>query len=205
MRRMTFNAAELDKFRVINGDFDFVSEVIEQASKHEPWSEIVKSIERNGPYKPVLIFDSISNYFYFGTQENHKLYVQTLYDKQGYALEIKYDNITDKLTITITEENYITYDDPPKMYRHQMTITNQNNVSVTYIVNASNDLVINTLEKFIEVTKANADYIGLASYQDASNNVQPAFIRYSFGNVVIQLQNGSVSPMKSISDIVTPI
>ena len=86
MRRMTFNAAELDKFIVINGDFDFVSEVIEQASKHEPWSEIVKSIERNGPYKPVLIFDSISNYFYFGTQENHKLYVQTLYDKQGYAL-----------------------------------------------------------------------------------------------------------------------
>ena len=93
----------------------------------------------------------------------------------------------------------------PKMYRHQLTITNQSNVSVTYIVNASNGLVIDTLEKFVAVTKANADYAGLASYQDASNHVQPAFIRYSYGNVIIQLQNGSVSPMKSISDIVTPI
>ena len=203
MKRMTFNAAELDKFIVISGAFGFENKVLEQASKHEPWSEIVKAIDNGFAYKPVLIFDITNNEFYFGTQENDTLYLQTLYGNQGYALEIQYDNTTDKLTITSTEENYLTDADAPKMYRHQMTITDQSDVAVEYIVYASSDLVINTLENFVTVTKADANYTGLASYLGTDGNVHTAFIRYSYGNVIIQLQNGSVSPMKSVSDIVT--
>lgn len=41
--------------------------------------------------------------------------------------------------------------------------------------------------------------------EEASSNVQPAFIRYSAGNVIIQLQNGSIAPVKTITDIVTTI
>lgn len=205
MRRMPLNGADIEKFTFISGSFSYNNKTLEQASKHEPWSKIVKAINNGSAYKPVLMFDISNDELYFGTQQNDTLYLQTLYSNQGYALEINYDYTTDKLTITSTEENYLTDTDAPKMYRHQMTITNQSNVSVEYIVYASSNLVINTLEKFVTVTKANADYTGLASYLDASGNVQPAFIRYSFANVVIQLQNGSVSPMKSISDIVTPI
>ena len=202
MRRMPFNAEDVEKFVFISGEFGFTNNTLEQASKHEPWSEIVKVINTN---KPVLVYDTMNQALYIGNTDSEYMYLQSFYANQGYALEIQYDNTTDKLTITSTEENYITAADAPKMYRHQMTITDQGNVSVVYIVNASNNSVINTLEKFIEVTKANSDYTGLASYLDANGDVKPAFIRYGYGNVVIQLQNGSVSPMKSISDIVTPI
>ena len=201
MKRMTLNAAELDKFIILSGAFGFTNNTLEQASKQELWSEIVKVINTN---KPVLVYDTINQELYIGnTDSEHMMYLQTLYGDQGYALEILYDYTTDKLTITSTEENYLTDANAPKMYRHQMTITNQSNVSVEYTVYASNNSVIDNLEKFIEVTKADSNYTGLASYQDADGNVKPAYIRYSFGNVVIQVQNGSVSPMKSVSDIVT--
>lgn len=68
---------------------------------------------------------------------------------------------------------------------------------VSFDVSPSQDVVT--------VTKADKDYTGQALYLDASSNVQPAFIRYSAGNVIIQLQNGSIAPVKTITDIVTTI
>ena len=155
---------------------------------------------------PLIIYEYANDKIFVATNfgDCNEVWLHNLNINVNETLDLVYDG-QDTLSMSVKEDTFLTAANASKMYRHQLTITNQSNVSVTYIVNASNGLVIDTLEKFVAVTKANADYAGLASYQDASNHVQPAFIRYSAGNVIIQLQNGSVSPMKSISDIVTPI
>ena len=56
MRRMPLNAEDIEKFVFISGAFGFQTEVLEEASKHEPWSKIVNAIKSENVYKPVLIF-----------------------------------------------------------------------------------------------------------------------------------------------------
>lgn len=91
------------------------------------------------------------------------------------------------------------------LYRHQLILTNTNDVSVSYIIDSSNNLPIDSPQDFVTVTKADTDYTGHGLYLDTNNNIQPAFIRYSAGNVVIQLQNGSIAPLKSVKDKVKTI
>ena len=135
-----------------------------------------------------------------------------------YSKVITYDREQDTITIqseyvTFISEDYahtifgqtISGTGNIELYRHQMTITNADDVSVIYIVDSANDLVVNSAKNFVAVTKANTNYTGLASYLGADGDIHPAFIRYTAGNVVIQLQNGSISQMKSVTDIVTPI
>ena len=155
---------------------------------------------------PLIIYEYTNDRIFVATSfgDANEVYLHNLNGSVNLCLDLTYDS-QDTLSMTLTNETFLTAADAPKMYRHQMTITDQSNVAVDYIVYASNDLVINTLENFVTVTKANANYTGLASYLGADGNVHTAFIRYSYGNVVIQLQNGSVSPMKSVSDIVTLI
>lgn len=91
------------------------------------------------------------------------------------------------------------------LFRHQLILTNTNDVSVSYIIESSNNLPIDSPQDFVTVTKADTDYTGHGLYLDANSNIQPAFIRYSAGNVIIQLQNGSIAPLKSVKDKVTTI
>ena len=224
MRRMPLNAEELEKFTFLSGNFEFQNEErYENASKIYPYNELVKAVKKckiTKQAQPIILFDIGSERVYVGTiTSNNGIICNLVDDATSTAhFDLEYREDEDALDCYLTFENIITEDNAKtifgqtisgtgdiNLYRHQMTITNANDVSVVYIVNASNDLVINTLENFVTVTNANTSYTGLASYLDASGNVQPAFIRYSAGNVVIQLQNGSISPMKSISDIVTPI
>ena len=153
---------------------------------------------------PLIIYEYSNDRIFVASNfgDVDEVYLNCLNNNINATLNLLYDG-QDTLSISLTRNTFLTAADAPKMYRHQMTITDQNNTSVVYIVNASNNLVINNLENFVAVTKANADYTGLASYLGTDGNVHSAFIRYSFGNVVIQLENGSVSPMKSVSDIVT--
>lgn len=234
MRRMPLNASELEKIKVVEvKNYNLASnETYEKVSTIDEFKGLISIIKNMKDYStqfPLILVNIVSD-----DSESHTFLCVIPYDEQSednktihyteqyqssivyYTLE--YDvqkdtiNIRVENEIFLTEDNiktifgqYITGTGDITLYRHQMTITNANDVSVVYIVDASNNLVVNTLEKFVTVTKANTSYTGLASYLDASGNIQPAFIRYSAGNVVIQLQNGSISPMKSVSDIVTPL
>lgn len=198
MRRMTLNAGELDKFIVISGEFGFTNKILEQASKHEPWSEIVKAINRNGAYKPVLIFDSVNNEFYFGTQENGTLYLQTLYGNQGYALEINYNYTTDKLTITSTEENYLTDADAPKMYRHELFINR-----ATFIIYSSNQLNIDSTQDLTTVVKPDNFSIFMGAIY--STDLPPMTVVLYYENGIWKINDGSVTNVTTIKDHVIPL
>lgn len=212
------DAKELEKFVFISGPFGFISEVLEEASKHEPWSKIVNAIERNGAYKPVLIFDSINDEFYFGTQENDTLYLQTLYANQGYIQEIQYDNTTDKLTITSTEENYASDDNFKTLfgdqsiigtgnidlYRHQITIRfDIDTKEAHYVVYSSNKAQIIDYDGFIAVAKPISNFNYPAIYVNG-NNAEPAFIRFASDTILVGLSTG-IEPYTGVSDNVTPI
>lgn len=168
MRRMTFNAAELDKFVILSGEFSFQDEILEEASKHEPWSKIVNAINNGSAYKPILIFDIIDVTLYFGTQENDALYLQSLYTNQGYILEIQYDITTDKLTITKTVENYLSEDNVKTLfgnqsiigtgnidlYRHQMLLTDSEGTSIFFDTISSSNLNCDSLQDLTTLLKA---------------------------------------------------
>ena len=221
MRRMLFNADELENLCVVYGTFDFATEKLEHVSQDENYSKIINCIKKSNNSLlnyPILIEDNALGGTYTGIVNGKNIDIYSLGPNTIYNVSMLYNSDDDTLDITNTEEILISEDNVKtlfgqditgtgdiNLYRHQMTITNANDVSVVYVINASSDLVINSAEKFVTVTKANTSYTGLASYLDASGNVQPAFIRYVAGNVVVQLQNGGISPMKSVSDIVTPI
>ena len=211
MRRMTFNAADLDKFVFISGDFGFVGEVIEQASKHKPWSEIVKTIESNGAFKPILIFDSVNVELYFGAQENDTLYLQNLYANQGYTLEIQYDYTTDKLTIISTEENYILSDNLKtlfgqsiegtgdiNMYRHELFIN-----GATFIIYSPNQLNINSPQSLTTVVKPDNFSIFMGAV--FSTDLPPATVVLYYDNGIWKINDGSVTNVTTIKDHVIPL
>ena len=224
MRRMPLNAEELDKFLFLSGNFQFQNEErYENASKIYPYNEIVKTIKKckiTGKAQPIILFDISTERVYVGTilstnsivcyyldSATSTAYFDLEYRENEDALDcyLELDDVVVEDSIQTIFGQSISGTGNIELYRHQMTITNANDVSVVYIVESANDSVINSSETFVNVTKATTSYTGLASYLDTSGNIQPAFIRYSAGNVIIQLQNGSVSPMKSVSDIVTPI
>ena len=105
---------------------------------------------------------------------------------------------------------YIIYDkiakasDVKNVYRHQLTLTNINDVSVNCNIYSPNSLKIDSVQDFITVVKPSADYAEQAMYLD-NGSVKPAYIRYSSDNVIIQLSGGGLSPVKTITDIVTII
>lgn len=198
---------------------NFCNEVAKSAIKIGAVDESIDNIDKVKNYPIGTV--TTENSFYLINVNFDSPYEPTLYSLSAnsiISINITYDREQDVIDIRYVEESFISDDNVKTlfgqtiigngditMYRHQMTITNANDVSVVYIVDSANNLVVNTTEKFVTVTKATTSYTGLASYLDASGDVQPAFIRYSAGNVIVQLQNGGISPMKSISDIVTPI
>ena len=91
-----------------------------------------------------------------------------------------------------------------KVYRHQLTLTNTNDVSVNCTIYSSNNLKIDSVQDFVTVVKPNADYSEQAIYLD-NGTVKPAYIRYSSSNVIIQLTGGGLSPVKTITDVITTI
>lgn len=221
MRRMPLNVDELENVCVVVGTFDFENEKLEHVSQDETYSQILnlmKKSKNSSLNYAILIVDNAFGGTYTGILNGVNIDVYSVGTNKIYNVTLYYDINTDTLEITSSEEPLISEDNVKtifgqditgtgniELYRHQMTITNANDVSVVYVINASSNVVINNVEKFVAVTKANTNYTGLALYLDASSDIQPAFIRYTAGNVVVQLQNGSIAPMKSISDIVTPI
>lgn len=187
------DAKELEKFKFISGEFDVTNNTIEQASKHKPWSKIVEVIKNGSAYKPVLIFDISNNEFYFGTQENDALYLQTLYADQGYALEIQYDYTTDKLTITSTEKNYLIDADAPKMYRHELFIN-----SATFIIYSPNQLNISSTQDLTTVVKPD----GFSTFMGAihSSDLPVLTVVLYYDNGIWKINDGSVTNVTTIQD-----
>lgn len=202
---------ELEKFKFISGEFSFVSEVLEEASKHKPWSKIVEVIENGYAYKPVLIFDTINNELYFGTQENDTLYLQNLYANHGLILEIQYTKATDKLTITSTEENVKTLFGNQSiigtgnidLYKHYILLNGRFQCVVisSSNVNCSSETgATQKLKDLLKVTDNHKFYELVTNVATAGGGV----LQY-YNSVLRIMFNGGPIEITEITDIVTTI
>lgn len=216
------DAREIEKFIFLTGHFHFQTEVLENVLEDELYGKLYKELQfcaDNTTSNGVLITDTYSNALFIGTIfDDNTMQLINLYNNQADIIDIQIAN-DNELNITKETETFISEDNVKTLfgnqsiigqgnidlYRHQLTLTNTNNVSVSYIIESSNNLPIDSPQDFVTVTKADTDYTGHGLYLDDNSNIQPAFIRYSSGNVIIQLQNGSVSPLKSVKDKVTTI
>lgn len=123
MKRMTLNAAELDKFIILNGPFGLQNETLQEASKHEPWCKLVKVIEDNKKSaKPVLVFDGVNLEFTIGNVDADTIYLTNLYNNTGISYTITYDSETDQLRIEMTEENFLSEDNVRTLFGNQSIV-----------------------------------------------------------------------------------
>ena len=214
MKRMTLNAAELDKYIILNGEFSFQDEILEQASKHEPWSKIVEVINSK---KPVLVFDTGNIELYVGNTDEDSMYLTALYNNSGTSHTLTYDRDTDQLRIKTANETFISEDNVKTLfgnqsiigtgnidlYRHTIVLEAEiNTIQLEYI--SSNNLVVDSLQDLTALLKPKADqfYFGFVSDTENSNN--PAKIVYN-GSIWQAVIEGSTVNIVRVSDTVTTI
>ena len=164
MKRMIDNSERLEHliFKAIDISFNDNSTI--KLSESLEAKRLVKHIEYcYNNQVPLIIYEYTTDRVFIATNfgDVNELYLSCLNGSANLSLSLLYDG-QDTLSMSLTNNQFLTAADAPKMYRHQLTITDQNNVAVDYIVYASSDLVINTLENFVAVTKANSNYTGLA-------------------------------------------
>lgn len=183
MKRMTLNAAELDKFIILNGPFGLQNETLQEASKHEPWCKLVKVIEDNKKSaKPVLVFDGVNLEFTIGNVDADTIYLTNLYNNTGLSYTIIYDSETDQLRIEMIEENFLSEDNVRTLfgnqsivgtgnidlYRHELNFRGNNNAStITLTYYSSNKLPVDSAQDLTTITKAvNKTFIACTGFND---------------------------------------
>lgn len=147
------------------------------------------------PYKSgtVALIEDLANYTPISETNNIKALIPAQANKDNQLADKNFVNSS----INSQIKDY-------KVYRHQLTLTNTNDVSVNCTIYSSNNLKIDSVQDFVTVVKPNADYSEQAIYLD-NDTIKPAYIRYSASNVIIQLAGGGLSPVKTITDVVTTI
>lgn len=169
MKRMTLNAAELDKFIILNDHFGFTNETLQEASKHEPWCKIVKVINS---IRPVLVFDKDNVELYVGNVDTGSMYLTALYNNSGTSHTLEYDKKTDQLTIESVNETFISEDNVKTLfgnqsiigtgnidlYRHQLTLHNDGEYQdISLIVYSSSNLNVDSLQDLTSLLKPNSN------------------------------------------------
>lgn len=218
MRRMTFNAAELDKFVILSGEFSFQDEILEHVSQDKLFSKIIEVI---GSQRPVLIFDKTNIELYVGNTDEDIMYLTALYNNSGNTYTLTYNRDTDQLRIEQDSKNFISEDNVKTLfgnqsiigtgnidlYRHDITI--MSTLSIT--VYSSSNLKIDSVQDLTTVLKP---YVGLVLggvwYDKLNGNSEIAgygALIYKSDNLWYMLLSTTESniPVDSVTDVVTTI
>lgn len=224
MKRMTLNAAALDKFIILNGPFGLQDETLQEASKHEPWCKLVKVIEDNKKSaKPVLVFDGVNLEFTIGNVDADTIYLTNLYNNTGLSYTITYDSETDQLRIEMIEENFLSEDNVKTLfgnqsiigtgnidlYRHQLTLNYDGEYeTLSLIVYSSSNLNVDSLQDLTTLLKPNSNTL---YFGNTTTSITPYTFQIIYDNNV--WKTGPISEdvgkpnnnITSVSDIVTTI
>lgn len=165
MKRMTLNAAELDKFIILNDEFSFQDEILEHVSQDKLFSKIIEVI---GSQRPVLIFDKTNIELYVGNTDEDIMYLTALYNNSGNTYTLTYNRDTDQLRIEQASETFISEDNVKTLfgnqsiigtgnidlYRHQMTLTDSEGTSIFFDTISSSNLNCDSLQDLTTLLKA---------------------------------------------------
>lgn len=181
MKRMTLNAAELDKFIILNGNFGFIDETLQEASKHEPWCKIVEVINSK---RPVLVYDKDNVELYVGNTDENSMYLTTLYNNASTSYTLEYDRDTDQLRIETANETFISEDNVKTLFGDQ-SIIGTGNIDLY-----NHQLLIND-DCYFNIISSNG--LPIDSIQDLTTVLKPTTKNiYYFGNQKTTLTPGSL-------------
>lgn len=209
------DSREMEKFIFINDEFNFIDEVIEEASKNKPWSKLVDAFKRGIAYKPILVFDSLEAALYIGSIENNNIYLSEISGDNVADISIEYNSTTDKLTITYVEDTLLASDNVKTLFGNQSIVGQGNidlyvhhliiNTTSYFTIYSSNNLKVDTPEKLTLLLKDKDVYwFGVNQTQYIRN----ASLEFNTTNNLWQIRvdgESEFSPISDISDTVTTI
>lgn len=220
MKRMTLNAAELDKFIILNDEFGFTNETLEHVSQDKLFSKIIEVIKSS---RPVLVYDTTNKELYVGNTDEDSMYLTTLYNNNGTTYTLSYDRDTDQLRIEMVEENFLSEDNVKTLfgsqsiigtgnidlYRHQLTLNYDGEYeTLSLIVYSSSNLNVNSLQDLTTLLKPNSNTL---YFGNTTTSLIPYTFQIIYDNNV--WKTGPISEdvgkpdnnITSVSDIVTTI
>lgn len=213
MRRMPFNAEDIEKFTFISGSFSFDDKVLENASKTAPYNKLIQALinteETEEKSRGIILFDYDLPMYYIGYIEyDSDIYLFNVRQAAIAYCHINYDKELDKMTINMVDK-YLSPTDDIKtifgqdikgtgdinLYRHELILSTgrtsydetEYRIYLTYY--SSNKLEANTPEKLITLTKANSTTIlrGIVlEFTNAGVQNAPVSGKYSGVNYVGQ-------------------
>ena len=219
---------ELEKFKFISGDFNFASEVLENASKDPTYSKIInllKSISKDDS-TPVLINDLISKKLFIGTcTEKNGIKTYWVGSNELELLHIFYTESNDMLVIEDISEEVLSADNVKTLfgnqsligtgnidlYRHQLTLTflkpeTESNTRIQFEVYSSNKLVVDSLQDLTNLLKPNNNSSFIGFSLDESNQLYLIVYEDSIWKVGEIIPPPYIyKPVLSVKDVVTTI
>lgn len=226
MRRMPFNAGELEKISYIEDFYDFSTEQLQHASKNPKYAKLIK-LMKTAPKNysaSVLINDLTNQSLYTGTYDETDIQIYSVTSNSIEYININYDKSTDDMEISDTINSLLTEDNVKtlfgqditgtgdiNLYRHQMTLTylnseTENNVRIQFEVYSSNNLNVDSLQDLTNLLKPNnkSSFIGFSL--DESSQLYSIRYESSIWKVAqISPPPYYYKPVLSVKDIVTTI
>lgn len=225
MRRMPFNAEDIEKFVFISYNFVFSGD-----EKLE--IPLVGDYQNNIYYKmflkyqlgsiqnvPALIFDE-STGVYIGLindPTDNTFYLVNGRTSQVLDIQMYIENNILNVNITHTTEELLSEDyiktifgqdivgtGDINLYRHQITIRfDIDTKEVNYVVYSPNKTQIIDYDNFIAVAKPISNFNYPAVYVN-ENNAEPAFIRFASNTILVGLSTG-IEPYTGLTDVVSKL
>ena len=215
MRRMVFNAEELEKYLFISDRFSFTDQTLENVSKDKLYSKIINQLKENsikGFSTPIILFDIENNRLLTGAiYEDYTVHLYTTIGNSFVLIDMNYNIENDTLEITYEGENLLSEDyvktlfgqgivgnGDITMYRHELFIN-----MATFIIYSPNQLNISSTQDLTTVVKPDNFSIFMGAIY--SSDLPPMTVVLYYDNGIWKINDGSVTNVTTIKDHVIPL
>lgn len=215
MKRMTLNAAELDNYIILTGNFHFQTEKLENVLEDELYGKLYRELQfcaKNTTSKGVLITDTYNNALFIGTIfDDNNMQLINFYSNQADIIDISIGN-DNELNITKETETFISEDNVKTLfgnqsilgtgnidlYRHWLQVKNADGVYAYFeFISSSNINATGNGAKLKDLLKCsgveNARYYSLGFTDHVAEIVALYWPGSSVG--VIQMAIGTTDPV----------
>ena len=222
MRRMLANAAELDKFVFISGNFNFQNEErYENASATYPYNTIVSVIKKSkakGQHQPIILYDTTGRDIFIGSVDENGVicyYLSEITTPAEFRLDYREEEDAIDCYITLdgmlTEDNVktifgqnITGTGDIALYRHFLKLSISTGKFVYLTAYSISDLKADSLQDLTTIIKPaqNEIFEGLLDY-----NAEQHAVSIIYENSIWKLKDGSSTgdPITKVEDVVAPL
>lgn len=195
MKRMIDNSETLEHliFKAIDITFNNNSTI--KLSESSEAKRLVKHIKYCYDNQvPLIIYEYANDQVFITTNfsDNQEVYLSCLNGNVNLILGLIYDG-QDTLSISLTNNNFLTAADAPKMYRHELFIN-----SATFIIYSPNQLNISSTQDLTTVVKPD----GFSTFMGAvySSDLPPLTVVLYNDNGIWKINDGSATNVTTIKD-----